>query len=346
MKKSARLCALILALSLLVVALCACGMSESLGQKVNWDELVLGDMLPAAPTNKGNVWANSRDELRVDVKDVTAKQFVEYLEACEEEGFIAEAVSKGDSYTAFNEEGYRLELNYSEYLEALTINLYAPIELETITWPASEAANQLPVPASTMGKFEYEYDTSFFVYIGETTKEDYEAYVTACSEKGFNLEYNKGEDYYYADNADGWHVSLEYVGNGLMSIKIGEAFSNDSVQETETSNKAEVPEETQVQTEAPTTTKATTSTGLRPEFKEAMDSYEECMNEYVEFMKKMQNNPNDPTLLLSYAQYMKDYADACKAFEAWGSEDMNAAEQKYYIEVQTRVNKKLLEAAG
>lgn len=336
MKKCVKIYALILVLSILVAAMCACGTSKSLDRnKVAWDELVLGDMLPAAPTSKGDVWSNSQEELRVDIKDVTAKQFVEYLEACEKEGFTVEAVTKGDSYTAFNDKGYRLELNYSEYLEVLTINLCAPVELDSITWPTSTAGSVLPAPKSTTGKFEFEHDTSFFVYIGETTKEDYNAYVDACSEAGFNLEYNKGDDYYYANNAEGWHISLNYVGNGVMTIKISE--SSAATTETTTGNQNQTSD---------SSSNETPSTGIRPEFQEAMDSYEEFMNEYVAFMEKVEQNPNDVTLMMSYAQYLSDYAEFCEDFEAWEDQDMNIEEQKYYIDVQARVNKLLLDAAS
>lgn len=40
---------------------------------------------------------------------------------------------------------------------------------------------------------------------------------------------------------------------------------------------------------------------------------------------------------------MSKYADAVKDFEAWEDTEMNAAETAYYLEVQTRINEKLLE---
>lgn len=43
---------------------------------------------------------------------------------------------------------------------------------------------------------------------------------------------------------------------------------------------------------------------------------------------------------------MSKYADACDKFDKWESEDMNDAETAYYIDVQARVSKKLLEAAA
>ena len=87
--------------------------------------------------------------------------------------------------------------------------------------------------------------------------------------------------------------------------------------------------------------------GMRPEFKTAMDSYEKFMDEYVDFMKKYKANPGDMSLIMDYADYMSKYSDFVQDFEEWeDSEDMNTAEAAYYIDVQARVNKKLLEVAG
>ena len=49
--------------------------------------------------------------------------------------------------------------------------------------------------------------------------------------------------------------------------------------------------------------------------------------------------------LLAYAKYVSKLSDMSSKFEKWNSENMNSAEQKYYLEVQTRTSKKLLEAS-
>ena len=81
------------------------------------------------------------------------------------------------------------------------------------------------------------------------------------------------------------------------------------------------------------------------EFKSAMDSYENFMNEYVDFIKKYEENPTDFNLLADYASYMGKYADFVEKFEKWEDEDLNAAELDYYSQVQLRVSKKLLEVS-
>ncbi len=84
--------------------------------------------------------------------------------------------------------------------------------------------------------------------------------------------------------------------------------------------------------------------GMRPAFKESMDSYEEFMTEYCEFMKKYsESDGTELSLIADYADYMIKYADMMQNFEAWEDGDLNTAELSYYIDIQARINKKLLE---
>ena len=129
------------------------------------------------------------------------------------------------------------------------------------------------------------------------------------------------------------------------SVVIDYAKEHYVLEKGDASNTPENTTTTTTTTKAPTTTTTTktASGGLDPDFKKAMDSYEKFMDEYVAFMKKYQANPSDLSLLVDYADYMSKYADFVEDFEAWDDEDMNTAEAAYYLEVQTSVNKKLLE---
>ena len=85
---------------------------------------------------------------------------------------------------------------------------------------------------------------------------------------------------------------------------------------------------------------------MRKEIKEAMDSYEDFIDEYIIFMKKYSNsNGTDTELLKDYSTYMSKYTKAVEAFEEWEDDDLNSKEEAYYLKVQTRVSKKLLEVA-
>lgn len=83
--------------------------------------------------------------------------------------------------------------------------------------------------------------------------------------------------------------------------------------------------------------------GMRPEFKEAMDSYEEFYNQYCEFMQQYQENSSDPELLKKYADMVSQMQEMNTKFEAWNQDDLNTEELKYYLDVNNRVMKKLVE---
>ena len=180
------------------------------------------------------------------------------------------------------------------------------------------------------------------VYIGDTTITDYNDYVDACQSKGFNVDYSKGEDYYYADDVKGWHISLRYEGNNVMSIDI-DAPDNDDTSITTTTSSTTTTTEASEKPTKESDNKNISGNFIDPDFKKAMDSYEEFMDEYVDFMKKYNEDPSDLKLLASYADYLNKYADFVEKYEKWEDEDLNNAEMAYYIDVQTRVSKKLLE---
>lgn len=83
--------------------------------------------------------------------------------------------------------------------------------------------------------------------------------------------------------------------------------------------------------------------GIRPEFKEAMDSYEAFFDEYVAFMKEFAEADNTLSLLSDYSDYMAQYAETMEKLDAIGEEDMSTEEALYYMDVSTRISKKLIE---
>lgn len=334
----------------IIVLIGAIGSLGGSGEKIKWSEMELGHLLPEPPVNKGKLYENSDEQLWVTYDDVSDAEYNDFLDECKDMGFDIDADKTSSSYKAYNEDGYSLEI--SHYSDKLSINLEAPMELGTFTWPTGTAGSQIPAPKSTVGKFSFEYDDNFFLYVGDTSRSDYDEYVNSCSDAGFNVDYSKGDNYYYADNAEGWHISLRYEGNNIMSIDIDapdeeEPDDTSATEENAGSGNTTEPIEKEPTEESPEDTSSELVDGMRPEFKEAMDAYEEFMNEYCEFMEKYAaSDGTDLGLLADYATYMSKYAEAMEAFEKWDGEDLNAAETAYYIEVQTRINKKLLAVAS
>lgn len=330
----------------LIAIISAISGGKGKGEKIEWSKIELRDQLPEPPSNRGTLFENSDEEFWVSLDGVSDDQYNDYLDACVDKGFTVDADKSSYSYKAYNADGYSLDMSHIG--DGLSITLKAPMKFGSITWPSSTVGNMLPAPKSTTGKFSYEHDDSFFVYVSETSKADYDQYVADCSANGFDIDYDKGDTYYRADNADGYHISLKYEGNNIMAVEIKASKNSDAGTSepatTEPSTETTAPSESNATETKPNDTDLVD--GMRKDFKDAMDSYEAFMDEYVAFMKKYSDNPSDVGLLADYTKYMSKYADMVEKFDKWESEDLNDAELAYYIDVQARVSKKLLDVAG
>lgn len=159
------------------------------------------------------------------------------------------------------------------------------MEFAEFQWPDTDIAKLMPVPKSTIGNINWSQDYGFVIYVAETSLDDYAAYVKECEALGFTSECRKGDDYFYADNEDGYHVALNYQEGDVMFIRIDEPkdepVSEPPAEETptETDASSEPPSEPKVeeptQTTPPdeTTSETEPSTESSEEPAEAKDDY-------------------------------------------------------------------------
>ena len=87
------------------------------------------------------------------------------------------------------------------------------------------------------------------------------------------------------------------------------------------------------------------SNEIRPEFKAALDSYEDFFEKYCDIMKKFADNPADISIIKDYTEYLGKYAEMSAKLDAMGDEEMNDAELKYYLEVTGRITAMLADVA-
>lgn len=332
---------LIIAAVVIAVFITSVSKSGSKDKKIVWSDIELNEMLPEPPVKKGNVLTNTEDEFSLRCDKISSEEYKSYVESCAAWGYDVDYEKDEDSYKAYNSDGYLLSL--SRVGESFHIDLNAPVAFEDIVWPGGTIGTAVPVPDSLKGKFSYEGDSGFFVYIGDTTREDYNNYVAKCSDAGFSVGYNKGDSFYQAKNEAGIDLRIEFEGNNTMTVKA-------SVSEADVTPTTEKTAQTTASNAATAATTKNSNNdeyvdGMRKDFKEAMDSYESFMNEYVEFMKKYKANPSDLSLLADYSSFMSRYADFVEKFDSWENQDLNTKESAYYIDVQARVSKKLLEVA-
>lgn len=186
-----------------------------------WPSEGLATYLPHPPTEYGEIDTNNSSTFGISTYQVTEAQYSEYVNACSELGYVVDVDSDSYSYTAFNDEGYKLSLHHYSSWNELEIQIDAPMQMQTITWPKSEAGKAVPEPESKIGIVKWEHEDSFLIYIGNTSKEDFLTYTYLCADNGFNKEYNRGDTYYYADNdSNHYHISIKYEGFNTMSINV------------------------------------------------------------------------------------------------------------------------------
>ncbi|NJP41782.1 hypothetical protein HCH52_12115 [Oscillospiraceae bacterium HV4-5-C5C] len=146
------------------------------------------------------------------------------------------------------------------------------------------------------------------------------------------------------------HSNLYASWLGIKSAFWGGDFDIDTILETSQEETTESASETETETTMndvaetdPVSEENEGSDEIRPDFKAAMDSYEAFYDGYCEFMVKYQDNPSDLALLTEYADMMTQAADMDEKFSAWESDDLNDEELKYYLDVNTRIQKKLID---
>ncbi len=72
------------------------------------------------------------------------------------------------------------------------------------------------------------------------------------------------------------------------------------------------------------------------------------MNEYCDFMEKYQSASSSDVLsmLSDYSNMLDEYTEAMNSLDKQDTDSMSAADYQYYLDVTTRVSKRLLEVIG
>ena len=213
-------------------------------------------------------------------------------------------------------------------------------------WPRSAIAQALPTPKSTFGNINWEDASGFYVEVGNTSNEDFNAYIDECWERGFTLEYNKGNDFFWADHQDGYHVDIRHDGANIMTIW---AMTRNNETESEL-------------TPEPTPTPEPQDNGdnqdgndnvggaenpVTPDYdwRQFLIDYEEWMDDYIAFLKKYEADPTNLELLTESLDLMikaAEWAERAEEIETDLENDPDAL--KEYLEVLTRILKKLTDA--
>jgi len=335
--------------------------------KFTWPESGLATRLPKPESNKGKITFDTEENFWVDVDKTTKDQYEKYLSECKDMGYTVEADSSGDIYEAFDAEGYKLELRYSESMSEMTIQLEPPMEMGDFRWPNSEIAKLIPIPKSSKGRIEWEAEYGFVIYVADTSQDEFNSYADACSDKGFNVDYSRGDTYYRAENPDGYKLDLSYEGNNTMFVRMdepdkkddeavpaepdsstetAEEITPDTTEEISTEDTTEVASEETIEeaSETEEVDNGENVDGVTPEFKKTMDEYEAFFDEYVEYMKNMKSK-NSLGAAVDYVQMLDKYNKYMKELDEMDESKMTKEDHKYFLDTMNRINKKLIDVS-
>lgn len=191
-------------------------------ERFAWSDILLADVVPEPDSLLGEIVSNHDDYLSVYVYKTTIADYNEYVESCKEKGFTVEADQSEHSYYAYNAEGYKLSLYYTESDSKMHIGVDAAEQYGTLVWSDSAIASMLPVPTSTTGEITQDDEKGFQAYVSNTPMDEFKAYAAACADKGFNIDVEDYGESYSAENSEGYKLSVLYHGNGVISISVDE----------------------------------------------------------------------------------------------------------------------------
>lgn len=195
-------------------------------EKFEWSDIVLNDIVPEPESHLGEIFINSGNYLSLYVYKTNQTQYNEYVDECIEKGFIIDVEQMKYSFYAYDESGYKLSLYYFEKDKKMHIGIDSPEKYGTLAWPESGLAMLIPTPNSSVGEITQDDEKGFYTYVGETSIEDYKKYVKMCSDVGFNVDVSDSDKYYFAQNSDGYRLSVNYHGNNVITISLYEPEYN------------------------------------------------------------------------------------------------------------------------
>nr|MDD6336225.1 hypothetical protein [bacterium] len=222
-KKSTRTLIAVIAFALIIPFFMFCpdsdtSSNESKPERFAWTDIEMHKALPEPINPYGEISRNSQTALFLTLCDIAEQDFKAYKDTCIAAGYTIDADESSLSYSAYNQDGYNVHLIFSASSEKMKVYLYAPEQLWDFEWPANGLGAMLPATQSNIGSISQDNSLAFLVHVGNTTLEEYQAYVKACEAEGFIVDYSRGDTHYSALNAEGYKLILRYLGFNKISI--------------------------------------------------------------------------------------------------------------------------------
>ena len=196
------------------ILLVGCNSSE----KLSWPQTELAASIPEAPFPVQQV-NDTPEWLHILLEKVSVSDYQQYIETCKGNGYTVDPEEKPNEYDAYNNDGFHLNVTHFSD-DTMSVDLKAPIIMNSFEWPNTLAGSKVPRPDELYGAIDWEHEDSFYIFLGKTTLESFSKYASACKNAGFNVDIDSGESYYYANDDDGFKLSLKYIRFNTMTIRL------------------------------------------------------------------------------------------------------------------------------
>ncbi len=136
-------------------------------------------------------------------------------------------------------------------------------------------------------------------------------------------------------------ITLSIVGcgeNKKVEKKV-KTYEPESITTTAEQLETEVTQQTETQYVAPENNEPA---GLSSSLKEFLDNYEATMNGYCDFMETYNNSDDYMSMMGDYMNWLSQYTDMLNQFGALDTSTFSDEDWAYYLEVQNRVNNRLI----
>ena len=193
---------------------------------ISWKDHSIAGFLPEPPSSMGKFTYERSDEVEVLLSGLTSQDFTDYCTRCKETGFVIDIEYDNDQYSAYNDDGYQVEVFFWPGRTTMEIRFSWPIQFGEIDWPNRGIGSLLPKPDSTLANVSYDSSNFYAVYVS-MTPEEYRRYVQKCIDVGFKSDVYKSDKYYSADYDNDISIIVSYEGFNTTYIDISGSASKD-----------------------------------------------------------------------------------------------------------------------
>lgn len=326
--------------------------SKPVYPKLHWPSSGLASELPMPNMKYGKILADSGTGFRAELNGAEQNDFDRYRTLCEKKGYVFELGDAGRDI-GYNEEEYRLEIEFAKGAGTISVMLDAPPETAVLSWPVSEFSASLPEPASLRGVIHSNEPDYLDVTICDMSAEDISAYIDLLNGAAYAGNFQRSGNSYRAEDESGEkEVSVEPGEHQTMRLELRKVEK--LPEPTAEPERQATPVPTQEPAAEPTTEPAATpepsaesvpSSGVRPEFRKLMEDYEAFYDRYIEFMKTYSSSSDQLGMMQDYLALLQQLQEWEKSIDDVDESTLTPEEDQLYLETTMRVLNKLNQAA-